>query len=500
MALLLVVGLLIADVATYTSLRSFLIGRLDEQLDVAQRQAYDGLLHLAQRGRVVTTAGLESHVSPDVYVLLIGKDGRTLIDLPSGSPSNPDPRPALATPLRTQPALRPRTFGRHQGTYRPSPNTFEASSVGVHPARYRVDAVAVPQGTLVTAISLSPTTDTLASLLKIEIGSSVAVVLTLMLLGFWTVRRGLRPLEDMTRTAGAIASGDLGRRVPAVDAGTEVGRLGGALNAMLAQIETAFDEKSISEARLRQFVADASHELRTPLTSIRGYAELLRNGGFADEESRQRALSRVEQEAARMGDLVDDLLLLARLDQGRALRGEPVDLALVARDVVEDARAVDPERPIELRGTGPVIVVGDPDRLGQVAHNLVRNALVHTPPGTPVRVEVAEAGAMGTIKVSDSGRGLRPGEASQVFDRFYRGDTARPRGGTGLGLSIVRAIAEALHGTASVTSAPGEGTAFAVAIPLRPGGPPRPPGERAARGGEPTIAAGGGQHRFPFTG
>ena len=475
MALLLVLGLLIADVATYTSLRSFLVGRLDEQLSVAQRQAYDDLVYLAARGRVVTAAHLESHVSPDAYVLLLAKDGRTLIDLPSGSPSNPDPRPALASPLRAQPALRARIYGRHQGAYRPSPYSFEAPAVGGRQDRYRVDAVAVPQGTLVTAISLSPTTDTLDSLLKIELASSIAVVLALVVLGLWTVRRGLRPLDEMTRTADAIASGELGRRVPAGDADTEVGRLGGALNAMLAQIETAFDEKSISEARLRQFVADASHELRTPLTSIRGYAELLRNGGFPDEESRHRALSRVEHEAARMGDLVDDLLLLARLDQGRALREEPVDLAVVAHDVIEDARAVDPERPLTMQGSGPVVVVGDPDRLGQAAHNLVRNALVHTPPGTPVRVKVATDGAMGTIRVSDSGPGLRPGEAVQVFDRFYRGDLARPRGGTGLGLSIVRAIAEALHGSASVETVPGGGTAFTVAIPLLDRGDRHPP-------------------------
>jgi two-component system OmpR family sensor kinase len=244
--------------------------------------------------------------------------------------------------------------------------------------------------------------------------------------------------------------------------------LGAAFNAMLAQIETAFDEKSVSEARLRQFVADASHELRTPLTSIRGYAELLRKGGFPDAVSRERALSRVEHEAARMGSLVDDLLLLARLDQGRSLRTEAVDLAAVARDAVEDARAVDPDRPILLGGEVSVIVAGDRDGLGQVAHNLVRNALVHTPPGSPVGVDVTSDGTMGTIRVRDEGPGLPPWRAEQVFDRFFRGDVARSRGGTGLGLSIVRAIAEAAGGNASVESRPGEGATFTVSIPLDP--------------------------------
>ena len=237
---------------------------------------------------------------------------------------------------------------------------------------------------------------------------------------------------------------------------------------MLSQIESAFADKSASEARLRQFVADASHELRTPLTSIRGYTELLRKGAFTDEESRQRALSRVEAEATRMGRLVDDLLLLARLDQGRPLADEPVDLRRLVTDALHDARAVDPERPFQVVAPAPVVVRGDRDRLGQCVHNLVRNAQTHTPAESPVQVEVAAESTRGVVRVVDHGPGLPDDQALRAFDRFYRGDQARTGGGTGLGLAIVKAIAEALGGSAEVGPTPGGGATFTLAVPLDP--------------------------------
>jgi two-component system OmpR family sensor kinase len=484
MALVLVVGLGIADVVTYTALRSFLYGRVDAQLDATQHLAYRYLIFTEERGLAPTVQGLDNRISPDVYVIVLGPDGKTALDDPSGSTFHPDPQPQLPSSLRVAPSPGTHTFGRHHGTYRPEPDGVNVGAVGDAGASYRLQAVSLPQGTLVTAISLNPTNDTLSSLVRVELIASGAVILALCILALWTVRRGLRPLEDMAETAGAIASGDLTRRVPRQDEGTEVGRLGTALNVMLAQIELAFDEKTASEARLRQFVADASHELRTPLTSIRGYAELLRKGGFNDEEGRQRALARIEHEAARMGGLVDDLLLLARLDQGRPLEMTPVDLARVARDAVDDARAVAPGHPVELRAPGPVLVAGDRDRLGQVAHNLVRNALIHTPPGTPVRVEVARRGDRAVLAVVDQGPGMDPAQAARVYDRFYRGDASRTGQGTGLGLSIVRAIAQALGGTARAESSPGRGASFVVELPLLAGpampaepGPTRP--ERA---------------------
>jgi two-component system, OmpR family, sensor kinase len=332
----------------------------------------------------------------------------------------------------------------------------------------------------------------LTSLLRIEIGVSAAVILALCLLALWTVRRGLRPLDDMAKTAGEIAAGgDLARRIEPADTETEVGRLGAALNTMLTRIEGAFSEKSESEARLRQFVADASHELRTPLTSIRGYAELLRKGAFVDDGERKRALRRVEGEASRMSGLVDDLLLLARLDQGRPLARTPVDLRRVCRDAVDDAQLTDPDRRVELVAPASVTVEGDRDRLAQVAHNLVQNALGHTAAGTAVRVEVSAEDGMGVLRVVDEGPGLTASRRARVFDRFYRADRARTGEGTGLGLSIVRAIAEALDGRAWVLPRTDrQGSVFGVEVPLDPGAhPPAAAPETSVQGAATSVAA-----------
>lgn len=488
MAVLLVVGLGVADVLTYSSLRSSLYGRLDAQVDSSQALAVKYLTYSAFVGRPPTVVRIDDRVSPDVYVVVLDRHGRVLLERPSGSPAHPDPKPVIPRSLRTQVIPPAHVYGKNQGAYSPNPAGFDMNGVPGSGAHYRAQALRVPQGTLITAIALNPTEDTLASVLRVELIVSVAVVLLLCGLALWTVRRGLRPLDDMTRAADAIGSGDLTRRVGAVDDSTEVGRLGLALNAMLSQIEAAFDEKSASEARLRQFVADASHELRTPLTSIRGYAELLRKGAVTDDEGRRRALTRVEHEAIRMGGLVDDLLLLARLDQGRPLGAGPVDLRRICRDVVDDARTAAPDRPLALVAPEPVTVAGDRDRLAQVAHNLVRNALAHTPPGTPVRVSVSAEGRMGVLRVADQGPGLDRDRADRVFDRFYRGDASRSTEGTGLGLAIVRAIAEASGGDAWVASTPGRGAEFTVEIPLVSGRPaPAAPGNGAQGGSHPAT-------------
>jgi two-component system, OmpR family, sensor kinase len=476
MAVLLVIGLAVADVVTYTSLRSFLYGRLDAQLGSTQHLAVRYLDYAHKEGYQVTTQAIDNRVIPNIYVALVGHTGHIVATRPAGPPDRPDPAPVLPRSLR----LSHHTSATN-GPYRPNPDDFDISSSTGY--AYRATATAVPQGIVISAIPLAQTDDTTSSLIDIELGVSLAVLLLLCALALWTVRRGMRPLDHMAETAGAIASGDLSRRVETTGRDTEVGRLGAALNAMLAQIEAAFAEKSESEARLRQFVADASHELRTPLTSIRGYAELLGKGAITDEEGRVRALTRVEHEAARMGGLVDDLLLLARLDQGRPLERVPVDLRRICRDAVADAQLAEPERRIELVAPAPVTVAGDRDRLSQVAHNLVRNALVHTPAGTPVRVMVGRAGDMGVLRVADEGEPLTAAKLGRVFDRFYRGDAARTGEGTGLGLSIVRAIAEALGGRAWAEPGAGRGTVFAVEIPLYSQAPaPRRRVEEARRG------------------
>jgi two-component system OmpR family sensor kinase len=299
---------------------------------------------------------------------------------------------------------------------------------------------------------------------------SAVVLGGLALVSAWVVRLGLRPLGEIGETAEAIAAGDLSRRVERAEPDTEVGRLGMALNAMLGQIEDAFSRRAASEERLRRFVADASHELRTPLTSIRGYAELFRQGASERPEDLANAMRRIEEEATRMGVLVEDLLLLARLDQGRPLEQVPVDLLRLAADAVADARAVSPERTITLTGDDPVVVTGDEARLRQVAANLLANAAVHTPPGTPVHVRVMAEDGRARLDVRDEGPGLPPGVGDQVFERFFRADAARSRatGGSGLGLSIVAAVAEAHGGRARLESAPGPGAWFVVELPLAP--------------------------------
>ena len=256
--------------------------------------------------------------------------------------------------------------------------------------------------------------------------------------------------------------------MPESDPRTEAGELGAALNTMMTKIEDAFDQRTASEARLRQFVADASHELRTPVTTIRGYAELYRGGGLRDPDELTQAMRRTEQESIRMGSLVEDLLLLARLDQNPKLQAGAVDLGVLAVDAVSDARAVDPDRRITASVAEGVAVDGDEDRLRQVVANLVGNALVHTPPGTPVQVRVDRVDGQARLEVHDDGPGMPAPVADRAFERFYRADPARSRhaGGSGLGLSIVKAIVEAHHGEVAIMSAEGAGTTVRVVLPL----------------------------------
>ncbi|HSN43477.1 MAG TPA: HAMP domain-containing sensor histidine kinase, partial [Propionibacteriaceae bacterium] len=329
-------------------------------------------------------------------------------------------------------------------------------------------------GYVVVAVSLA---DAQATLIQMRNIAAVAGVATLILVavGAWfVVTIGLRPLSEIEDTAEDIAAGDLTRRVPPGKAGTEVGRLSAALNSMLAQIEQAFAARADSEARLRRFVADASHERRTPLTTIRGHAAMYELGAVSKPEDVARVLGRIESEAERMGLLVDDMLLLARLDQDRPLGRQPVDLLSLASDAVVDARAVDPTRPIDLvvltqdQWLDEVpVVLGDEPQLRQVTANLLSNALRHTPPGTPVHVQVGVQGESVVLSVADEGPGMSPDVAARVFERFYRSDPGRTRarGGSGLGLSIVEAVVRAHGGLVTCQSSP-TGTTFLVTLPV----------------------------------
>jgi two-component system OmpR family sensor kinase len=454
-------GLLVADVATYRALSSSLFRRVDEQLVQAQPYAIDAIRR-GGGGEPMPGMGGEpfGQLGPPAgtYVALLDASGNALFA------DTLNCREPCDAPVPALPGGLPGSSGDGTGT-----TTFTARALDGG-TRFRVQANGPIQGrgTIVIAIPLTEVTSTIRRLFAIELIVSIAVLALAAALASWFVRAGLRPLEAMGATAGAIAAGDLSKRVEPTGDATEVGRLGTALNAMLAQIEAAFEERRASEARLRRFVADASHELRTPITSIRGYAELFRRGADRRPEDLATSMARIEAEAERMGVLVDDLLLLARLDQGRPLDRDPVDLSALASEAVDAARAIDPERAIQVEAAAPALVTGDAGRLRQVLDNLLENARVHTPAGTRTTVAVRPGADVVTITVADDGPGMDAEIAARAFERFYRGDPARSRetGGAGLGLAIVAAIAEAHGGSVRVEES--EGTKVQVMLPVSP--------------------------------
>jgi two-component system OmpR family sensor kinase len=346
-----------------------------------------------------------------------------------------------------------------------------------HEEQYRVRASIEPQNpgaVLFVATSLSGVDSTLHRLILIELIATLAVLAAMVALGLWVVQLALQPLREIEKTAAAITAGDLSRRVEHPDERTEVGRVGSALNTMLDRIEA-------SDRRLRRFIADASHELRTPLAAVRAYAELFGRGAASRPEDLERSMSGITRESERMSLLVDDLLLLARLDEGRPLEQNPVDLAQVVREAVDAAHVVEPERPIEL-SVEPVTVIGDEARLRQVLDNLFANARSHTPAGTPVSVALERVDGTARLSVADHGPGLGEDEAARVFERFYRADESRARasGGVGLGLSIVAAVTEAHGGAALAEPTPGGGATFVITLPLASMPAPTPSGTRNA--------------------
>ncbi len=439
------IGLAVAGGVTYHQERQFLTDRVDSELKTsAQNQG----LFFGQLGPT-TDQDNSRGVPVGTYAKLIDSSGNTVNEIPT--PGTPPVVPAVQ-------------IAKPPG----QPFTVRAPHFRVLVEAVQIRSrLLVSNGTLIIGIPLRDVDDTLHHLLLVESVVALVVLLALAALSWFVVKLGLRPLEQMQQTAGAIAAGDLSQRIETADEHTEVGRLGLALNEMLHQIETAFGERSASEARLRRFIADASHELRTPLTSIRGYAELFRRGAAERPEDLAKAMRRIEEEANRMGVLVDDLLLLARLDQGRPLERKPVDLTRITRDAVDDARAVAPTRPIDYSPNGAIIVPGDEARLRQVLANLLQNADRHTPANTPVHVRVTSDDTDAVIEVVDEGPGMEQEAAGRVFERFWRSDPSRTRasGGAGLGLAIVAAIADAHGGRAAVDTTLGHGTTFRVRLP-----------------------------------
>ena len=454
---LVVVGLLISDIATYLTLQSSLLSRIDEQL-VARSTVNTAVAVLISPNCSVRGPGSSTNFPAGTVTERIGPDGTVLAACyvqQFGSTSTATP--VLPKSLPQTPADTPT-----------QPVTVEGTG-GI--SRYRIthwSEGSFPGDVVVFAVPLTETQFTLSQVLTLELAVSFLVVVATAILAFLIIRISLQPLEKMGAVAEDIAAGDLTRRVEPATPRTEIGRLGLALNGMLSQIEAAFAERTASNNRLRRVIADASHELRTPLTSIRGYAEMLRRGAAESPTDSESARRRIEEESIRMTGLVDDLLVLARLDQGRPLAKEAVDLRAIATDAVADARVVAPQREISLSANGPVIVNGDDTRLRQVLGNLMRNALVHTPQQTPIEVAVAGDDGLGRISVADHGPGLAEGDVGRIFEPFYRADPSRSRdsGGAGLGLSIVSAVVTAHGGRVKVSKTDGGGATFEVELPL----------------------------------
>ncbi len=478
---LLVAGLGIAGAATVTLLRGYLVQAVDERLVASAAELARSTPSARDRDA--------SQLPSDFYLLYTPTEGEAreriqarLLEL-AGRPNVPELTTAQLLARQGEPFT---TRGQGPlGSWR----------VVMYPVR-SVQGLA---GSVAIALPLRDVEATLTQIRRVLMVSGLAIVLLGGLAGSMAVRRALQPLRDVEATAHAFAAGDLARRVPAEPPTTEVGSLALSLNGMLAQIERAFAAQAASEERMRRFVADASHELRTPLSTVRGYGELYRMGAIAGDEIAP-AMRRIEDEAIRMGALVNDLLQLAKLDEGRPLNRTPVDLRVLAGDAVADLRALDPGRPVRLvdltagaaSGTvADVLVLGDEGRLRQVVSNLIGNVARHTPPGTPAEIalgrepapgpgyprapgssspgELASRGRPGDVvlEVRDHGPGIPEQDAERVFERFFRIDSSRARtsGGTGLGLAIVAAIVAAHGGSVRVRPTPGGGTTIRLTLP-----------------------------------
>ncbi len=441
-------GLATSGIAVTSILRHSLISRIDSTLLDASR----GWAQAPRRQSAPPYEGPDPARPPSkFYVRGVGIDGTPFTAI---------------NDRNAEPALPP------NNDVGPNPTTLP--SVNGSDIQWRAVSVRGPSGLTTVAIDLSDVQHTVRSLVWLQFGIGVAVLVVVGIAGYAVVHRSLKPLSEVEQTAAAIASGQLDRRVPERDPRTEVGRLSLALNGMLTQIQQAMasSESSAetargSEDRMRRFITDASHELRTPLTTIRGFAELYRQGAARDVAM---LLSRIESEASRMGLLVDDLLLLARLDVQRPLEYHRLDLLALASDAVHDGQAIAPDRAITvevLDGPGTPEVLGDEPRIRQVLSNLVANALQHTPENAEITVRVGTDGDDAVLEVADKGPGMSQEDASRVFERFYRTDSSRARasGGTGLGLSIVDSLVHAHGGVVTVKTAPGEGCCFRVMLP-----------------------------------
>jgi two-component system OmpR family sensor kinase len=456
LVLLVAAGLAVFGVATYTLYARSQYQRLDGQIRGSAPlidQELDALASGAPTGGAGPGprgggGGPEVVAPPGSYAELRNAQGTVLSHFVVSSderlPKLPDPLPSAG----------------------PTGRLFNAASTSGS-GSFRV--LVIPgrgNGTTVIAFPATEITHALHILVLIEGGGSVALLVVLSVGAWFILRRGLHSLERMSATARSISAGDLSQRVSPSGGGSEVGQLGLALNTMLENIEVAFQEREATELRLRQFLADASHELRTPLTSIQGFAELFRVSGDDAKVDLPTILRRIEEESARMKVLVEELLLLARLDQPRAAEREPVDLAVLAADACSDVVATSPDRAVTLQAPEPVVIAGDEGHLRQAILNLLTNAVRHTPASTPIEVTAALSDGSALVTVRDHGPGLDPDALAHAFDRFWQADKARVGTGAGLGLAIVASIAGEHGGQAVAANAPDGGAIFSLRLPI----------------------------------
>ena len=466
--LVLLAGLGISVVLTTTVLSRFLVDQLDTQLQSTAQQRFNQTTLES-----TDPAQIHQFLPSDYYIAIY--------------PVNQTPRVEVQVQTVEKYGIPQITAYTFTDANRPD-HPFTVSSVDVHGTGGNGSTWRVIAGSIVSSsgekvadvyvgLPMHSVESTVAQIKRILVLSALAITLVGAAVGLLAVRRSLRPLADIERTAAAIADGDLSRRIPQAPLSTEVGSLAHSLNVMLSQIEQGFAAREASEARMRRFVSDASHELRTPLATVRGYGELYRMGALRTPEAMDDTMRRIEDSAKRMGTLVEDLLHLARLDEGRALQRVPVDLTVLAADAVSDLHALDPTRAVRLEpltpGTpmGPTLVIGDDDRLRQVLANLVGNVATHTPAGSPVEIALGPTTTAGrptvTLEVRDHGPGISDAESERIFERFYRVDSSRNRtsGGSGLGLAIVAAIVGALDGTVGTAPTPGGGLTVRLSLP-----------------------------------
>jgi len=470
-------ALALADVTVYTSLKSYLYNQVDSTLQLSHISVEEAATGSSSDNYPSYGNGGSASGQPpgSSDFCAVGRESAPgmFIEVRNISHQvvNGESCPAFAPGKKTYSPKLPKIitgFARTSADPHEPVVYFTVSSTATGGPLFRVRASVLQNGgVLVVAEPINNISSTLDQLLLLELLVTAGALIGAVLLGLWLVRVGLRPLRDVVRTAEAISGGDLMQRVPNENTRTEVGHVATALNVMLERIQAGFGDLQLSENRLRRFVSDASHELRTPIAAVSAYAQLFRQGASEREEDLPRVMEGIERETARMGRLVEDLLLLARIDEQHPFDLEPVELVGLVAEAVETARTVGPAWPISLVASEPVEIMGDWGGLRQVVDNLLANVRAHTAPGTTATVSVGRAGREAFVEVSDEGSGISEEQAAVVFERFFRADPSRSResGGAGLGLAIVATIVRAHGGKVTAVARPGRGALFRVVLP-----------------------------------